>query len=216
MNRPNILFILTDQQRWDTTGVHGVPLDLTPNCDRMALEGTHFYNTFTCQPVGAPLRASLQTGMYATQAGVWRNRLTHDPDQPALARHFRGGYSQVGRALRTLRCKYSVVASGKDRWQQASSNHYVQEFLYDLQSDPNELYNLVGYSSQRKVADALRERLIQRIVQAGEERPYIESVPEILNSILNVHPEEIEQSGSGKNSSNAMESRASNEINSSD
>ena len=39
--RPNVIVFFTDQQRWDTTGVHGNPLDLTPNFDRMAMRGTH-------------------------------------------------------------------------------------------------------------------------------------------------------------------------------
>jgi arylsulfatase A-like enzyme len=93
-NRPNILFILTDQQRWDTTGVHGNPLELTPNFDRMAREGTHLYNTFTCQPVCAPARACLQTGLYATANGVWRNGLNLGGRVPTLADHFRAsGYA---------------------------------------------------------------------------------------------------------------------------
>ena len=71
--KPNVIVFFTDQQRWDTTGVHGNPLDLTPNFDRMAAQGTHCYNAFTCQPVCAPARASLQTGLFATNTGVWRN-----------------------------------------------------------------------------------------------------------------------------------------------
>ena len=51
---PNVIVFLTDQQRWDTTGAHGNPLDLTPNFDRVAHRGTHFSNAFTCQPVCAP------------------------------------------------------------------------------------------------------------------------------------------------------------------
>ena len=73
MPKPNVIFFFTDQQRWDTTGVHGNPLDLTPNFDRMAAQGTHCFNAFTCQPVCAPARASLQTGLYAANTGVWRN-----------------------------------------------------------------------------------------------------------------------------------------------
>jgi hypothetical protein len=38
---PNVIVCFTDQQRWDTTGVHGNPLDLTPNLDRLAQRGTH-------------------------------------------------------------------------------------------------------------------------------------------------------------------------------
>lgn len=88
MPKPNVLFILTDQQRYDTTGVHGNPLDLTPNFDRMAAEGTHLVHAFTPQPVCGPARACLQTGMYATQNGCWRNGIALDPAQNTLARIF--------------------------------------------------------------------------------------------------------------------------------
>jgi hypothetical protein len=45
---PNVIVLFTDQQRWDTTGLHGNPLGLTPNFDRLAQQGTHLH-TFTCQ-----------------------------------------------------------------------------------------------------------------------------------------------------------------------
>ena len=58
---PNVIVFFTDQQRHDTTGVHGCPLGLTPNFDRMARSGTHLVNNFTCQPVCAPARACVAT-----------------------------------------------------------------------------------------------------------------------------------------------------------
>ena len=92
-NRPNVIVIFSDQQRWDTTGIHGNPLNLTPNFDRIAQQGTHVFNSFTCQPVCAPARASLQTGMYATNTGVFRNGRPLDPDTPTLAHYFnQAGY----------------------------------------------------------------------------------------------------------------------------
>jgi arylsulfatase A-like enzyme len=94
--QPNILFTLTDQQRWDTTGIHGNPLDLTPNFDRIAMEGTHLYYTFTCQPVCTPARACIQTGMYATQSGVYRNGLPLPPGSQTIATHLRQSGYQTG------------------------------------------------------------------------------------------------------------------------
>ena len=41
VTRPNVLVFFTDQQRWDTTGVHGNPMGLTPTFDRLAQDGTH-------------------------------------------------------------------------------------------------------------------------------------------------------------------------------
>ena len=67
MRQPNIVFVFSDQQRWDTVGCYGQELNVTPNLDRMAAEGIRFENAFTCQPVCGPARACLQTGKYATE-----------------------------------------------------------------------------------------------------------------------------------------------------
>ena len=94
--KPNVIVFLTDQQRWDTTGVHGNPLDLTPNFDRVATSGTHFANTFTCQPVCAPARSCLQTGTYATSTGVFANGRALSEDAETLAKCFRGAGYRTG------------------------------------------------------------------------------------------------------------------------
>lgn len=86
--RPNIIVVLTDQQRHDTTGAHGNPFSLTPNFDWMAKHGTHVYNSFTCQPVCGPARSCLQTGLYATQTGVWRNGLRPKSEHKMLGTYF--------------------------------------------------------------------------------------------------------------------------------
>src|SRR5688500_15578087 len=85
---PHVIVVLTDQQRWDTTGVHGNPAGVTPEFDRIAREGTHVEQAITPQPVCAPARAALQTGRWPTATGVFRNGLPLPPDIPTLARSF--------------------------------------------------------------------------------------------------------------------------------
>lgn len=448
--QPNVIVFFTDQQRWDTAGVHGNPLGLTPNFDRMAQFGTHVYHSFTCQPVCGPARSCLQTGLYATTTGCYRNGIALPPDARTLAHHFgaagyhtgyigkwhlaatepvqesqRGGYqywlganalemtsdaydavmydgdnrrvklpgyrvdamtdaairyidahqddpfylfvsflephhqnhrddypaptgyaerhrgrwmppdlaalggsshqhlagycgmvqrldealgrvqdalrsigllddtillctsdhgchfktrndeykrschdssirvptalqgpgfdgggrltqlislldlpptlldaaglpippemqgrsflpllrptegngnptewpddmfiqiseSQVGRAIRTARWKYSVSAPDKSGWQDAASDHYVEEYLYDLQADPYELTNLIGYESHQGVTAVLRERLLRRMAEAGEPVPTIEPAPTRPGGQRRVSTEETE------------------------
>ncbi|MGH3739167.1 MAG: sulfatase-like hydrolase/transferase [Micromonosporaceae bacterium] len=92
--RPNVVVLYTDQQRWDTTGVHGNPLDLTPNFDRMARAGTLVAQACTPQPVCAPARAALQTGRYPTSNGVYRNGIPLSTDARTMAHHFaEAGYA---------------------------------------------------------------------------------------------------------------------------
>jgi len=93
-NQPNVIVFFTDQQRWDTSGLHGNPLDLTPNFDRMAQRGTHVHRSFTCQPVCGPARSCLQTGLYATRTGCFRNGIPLSPNLKTLAHHFgEAGYA---------------------------------------------------------------------------------------------------------------------------
>ncbi|WP_314174791.1 sulfatase-like hydrolase/transferase [Streptomyces winkii] len=93
---PNVLVFFTDQQRWDTTGLHGNPLGLTPVLDRLAEQGVSVDHSYTCQPVCAPSRASLQTGRYPTATGVFRNGIALPPDIPTLAHHFRAAGYDTG------------------------------------------------------------------------------------------------------------------------
>ena len=83
--------------------------------------------------------------------------------------------AQVGRAVRTQRWKYGVDAPNKGGGKDAGSDVYVEQYLYDLDADPYELRNLIGLRSHENVAEVMRERLIRRMVEAGEEAPTIES-----------------------------------------
>ncbi|MCJ7550507.1 MAG: sulfatase-like hydrolase/transferase, partial [Anaerolineae bacterium] len=85
--------------------------------------------------------------------------------------------AQVGRAVRTHRWKYSVSAPDKNGGQDPKSDHYVEEFLYDLEADPYELCNLIEYDAYDEVKSVMRERLLRRMEEAGEDRPTIELAP---------------------------------------
>ncbi len=71
--RPNVLFMLTDDQRWDAIGVGGSRHLKTPHMDRLAKEGMHFRNTFCTTSLCSPSRASILSGLYAHAHGVTNN-----------------------------------------------------------------------------------------------------------------------------------------------
>lgn len=71
--RPNIIFIITDQQRFDTIRALGYPHVDTPNLDRLVREGVTFTHCFIPAASCAPCRASLFSGQYPHAHGVLRN-----------------------------------------------------------------------------------------------------------------------------------------------
>ncbi len=72
-SRPNIVFILVDDLRWDELGCAGHPFIKTPNIDRIAREGAMFRNAFMTTPLCSPSRASFLTGQYAHTHGITDN-----------------------------------------------------------------------------------------------------------------------------------------------
>ena len=73
-NRPNIILIITDQQRCDTIDALGYPHMATPNLDRLVREGVSFENAFVTAASCAPSRASLFTGYYPHTTGIFKNK----------------------------------------------------------------------------------------------------------------------------------------------
>lgn len=67
--RPNIIFILTDDQRYDALGYAGNTLIHSPEMDRLAQEGTYFKNAMVTTPICAASRASILTGLYERRHG---------------------------------------------------------------------------------------------------------------------------------------------------
>lgn len=71
--RPNIVFVLMDDQRWDDLGFAGHPFVQTPNIDRLAREGVRFNRAFVTTPLCSPSRGSFLTGQYAHTHGIIDN-----------------------------------------------------------------------------------------------------------------------------------------------
>lgn len=169
---PNVIVFFTDQQRHDTTGAHGCPLDLTPNFDRMAAQGTHVYNSFTCQPVCGPARSCLQTGMYATQTGCWKNGIPLAPDKKTLAQYFReAGYTTGYIGKWHLGSGRDIVPEeergGYEYWLGANALEFTSD-AYDcvVYDNENNRVKLPGYR-----VDALTDAAI-RFVNEKQSEPF--------------------------------------------
>jgi arylsulfatase A-like enzyme len=170
-DRPNVIVFFTDQQRWDTTGVHGNPLELTPNFDRMAQQGTHLYNTFTCQPVCGPARSCMQTGLYATASGCYRNAIPLPENLKTIAHHFRdGGYhtAYIGKwHLADENPVPEAKRGGYDYWLASNVLELTSDAYHTtLYDNDNQEVNLPGYR-----VDALTDAAI-RYIDGHQENPF--------------------------------------------
>ena len=89
MTNPNILFLMTDQQRWDAMSCSGDWVE-TPALDRIAAEGVRFTQCVTTTPICIPARVTLATGRYPHNNSVWNNmHYTMPPDAPTWMRSIR-------------------------------------------------------------------------------------------------------------------------------
>jgi len=68
-DRPNILFLFSDQQRADTIGALGNPFAKTPHLDRLCREGTAFTSAYSPSPECVPARCCVLTGHYVDRPG---------------------------------------------------------------------------------------------------------------------------------------------------
>ena len=91
--KPNVVFILTDDQRWDCLGCAGHPFLKTPHTDRLAREGVHFRQAFCTTSLCSPSRASILSGLYAHAHKVVNNFTEYPNDLPSFPRQLQqAGY----------------------------------------------------------------------------------------------------------------------------
>ena len=102
--RPNILLVTTDQQRWDTVGALGAPGLHTPTLDRLCAEGTACTRAYCANPLCSPSRASLLTGLLPSNHGCWTVGVPLVRQRTTLAHHLR-------------RCGYTTALVGKGHLQ---------------------------------------------------------------------------------------------------
>jgi len=140
LSKNNIVVYFSDQQRPDTIGCYGQPLDITPNLDKIAKEGVLFENAFSPQPVCGPCRAIFQTGKYATDTGCFRNSIALPTNSKTIAHYLEEN-------------DYETAYVGK--WHLASTGDLEAEPYQDYQTIaiPKELRG--GYSGYWRASDLL-------------------------------------------------------------
>lgn len=96
LNRPNVLWIITDEQRVDSLSCYGSQWASSPTIDTLAWEGVRFENCITPSPVSVPARTALLTGRYPSTYDVLNNEWKSLPNEIPLTWLFRdAGYKVV-------------------------------------------------------------------------------------------------------------------------
>src|SRR5688500_13581154 len=93
--RPNVLLIMTDQQRASAIRMYGNPDVPTPSLERLAARGVRFEQCYTPHPLCVPARVSFWTGRYPHETGS----RTNETPMPAGADHFARRLKEAGYRL---------------------------------------------------------------------------------------------------------------------
>jgi arylsulfatase A-like enzyme len=167
--QPNILLIMTDQQRWDTLGCYGAPICRTPNIDKLADRGIRFSTAFTPTSPCSPARAALFTGLFPHNNHVLKNGGILNPEVPNLA-------SELGKA------GYNLGYSGKWHVDRAK---VPSEYGFAGKDFPN-----YGYPPTNGFIEGLR--YMQRIPMPPHYNNYLEEKgiepPKVLEAMYGDNP----------------------------
>lgn len=193
MNKKNIIFYFSDQQRWDT-----VNDQLTPNLMQLASEGVKFESNFTCQPVCGPARACLQTGQYATQIGCYWNGIPLPKNTKTLAHYFNeAGYetAYIGKWHLAsdrypgigLHCESTAIPKDRQGGYQYFRGADVLEFTshgydgYIFDGDGNQL-DFKGYR-----ADCINDYALEFLDKRDKDKPFFMFVSQLEPHHQNDH-----------------------------
>ena len=142
LEKPNVLFVMTDQQRWDTIAALGNGHILTPNMDRLVRRGLSFTHAYSTYPVCVPARYTVHTGCEPPTTRIVSNRnQAPAPGQAHTITGRCGGY--VAATMREL--GYRTFGIGKFH-----SKPWNEDLGYDPHLHSAELYD----SPEQRAGDA--------------------------------------------------------------
>ena len=170
---PNILFMLTDDQRWDAIGLGGSRHLKTPNMDRLGQEGVYFKNAFCTTALCSPSRASILSGLYAHRHGV----IDNFTEYPATLQSFPRVLQAAG---------YDTAYIGKAHMGENNDEprpgfnwfvtHKGQGKYFDTEFNPEERHNLIAHPKYAGVVKAMRNEL-RRVMRRVDLTPDHDPMP---------------------------------------
>ncbi len=196
--KPNILWICTDQQRFDTLGCYGNSYVNSPNIDRLAANGVLFENCYSQSPVCTPSRASFLTGRYPRTTRCRQNGQDIPPDEKLVSRLLKdAGYvCGLSGKLHVSRCNPSATPGTEPRiddgydefhwshdprpdWMTNEYHHWLREHgvAYHVESFDGSPYVQAGMPAEYHQATWCAEKAITFIHDAKDKAsPWLFSV----------------------------------------
>ena len=175
--KPNILFLLPDQQRADMMGSYGDPCARTRNTDWLASEGVQFQSCFCQAPLCMPTRASMLSERYVRDHGVFENTAVVPATVPTFVQALaRGGYhtAQIGKThfYTHLPWPGGHMSSQAHRLQAYGFAETHETAGKEASLRVDSLYT--DYLLEHGLLDAYRTYLMSRNKHVLEENPHLE------------------------------------------
>lgn len=148
--RPNVVLIITDDQRWDAMSCAGNPYLRTPNIDRLAKEGARFRNAFCTTALCSPSRASMLSGLYAHSHKVVNNFTEFPADLPSFPKRLQEhGYQTAYVGKWHMGEDNDAKRPGFDYW----ASHKGQGKYFGTEFNVNGARRTTGQYYTREVTD---------------------------------------------------------------
>lgn len=185
-SEPNLVFIFTDQQRYDTMSVYGNDKIKAPNLNNLSKESAVFKRPYVTQPVCTPSRGTIVTGLYPHTHGCVNNNMTLNKKIPTIA-DFTKKHGYKTAYMGKWHIGNEVIKQhGFDKWVSSEDGyrkHYTKEEYKNVNCDYYFFLRKNGfmpdredndfYSFSREFATRIPEKFSKPAFLAGEAEKYI-------------------------------------------